>query len=849
MQLLSKYNWLLALLLVGALAAGLWMFYNKVYVPNYKPYKQVHPDSELVLEIADLQAFAKQWTPAQSTHLLQKISPITDDSSSLFVRFLQWAAQNHKPTEPTQRRGLFTLSADNSLEGILPAQGLPLSLLRNSWPQNHADTLWQPAADRLTIGGTHDSLYILQSGSSLIVRNCPLPAQPNAHNFWQSHTFEQLRKVRGKRAATHLFLRYPHSLHRHKMGLWWHCSGLDLYSQKQSLLMSGYSFVHDSLPQIGQLLQSQQAQGFSIPSQLPYTTLSYLHFSLHNHTSYHQAWQDLGKAYYGNSDYKKYVYISPQQQQMAAYQARWWAGEMAFLQTASLQSYAVFKATQGREASRQLAALSAHIGQYKNVEIRRMRHPHYLPKVFGLWFQSFAKPYFAIIDEWVIFAHSRFHLQAYIQAITQGHILQKNEQYQRYAQNIAEGNSFTAYGMQHSTAKALFPALQHLPFVQQATQSSLQLHWQNAMLYTSLHCDYTPIQAPKKQSQWQSETEGDIAAQACMAHNAQGRQQYLVFDNFHKLYMISQKGNIAWDMQLPQPIIGRIHELYQHGKYYYAFATAQQLYLIDSQGRFAPGFPIAMEAEATTGVSPIRVGGHKASPRLLLAAANGQIYSYTIDGKATPGWQCQNTRRRFHKALYHVVSRGKDYIVAEADNHEVLMFDRRGKKRLQIRQSFENALGADFYDNKTNSKGIMISTDTDGKLVYVPRKGKVRKTDFGSFSAKHFFLYLDINNNGQKDFIYLDGRKLQAYNKFKKTLFTYSFEHAISHKPQTFSYRGKTYICVFDAVAKEAYIFDDKGLATKKIQSDTPPLLIQESNKAFLLLSRKKALLKYPFSL
>ena len=83
------------------------------------------------------------------------------------------------------------------------------------------------------------------------------------------------------------------------------------------------------------------------------------------------------------------------------------------------------------------------------------------------------------------------------------------------------------------------------------------------------------------------------------------------------------------------------------------------------------------------------------------------------------------------------------------------MTDRRGSRRMEIRKSFINALGSDLYVNITNqSKGLMLTTDQKGNLVYIPEEGAINSTSFGQRSENHYFIYSDFSNNKVMDFIF-----------------------------------------------------------------------------------------------
>ncbi|MDV7396624.1 hypothetical protein RZS08_34830, partial [Arthrospira platensis SPKY1] len=99
---------------------------------------------------------------------------------------------------------------------------------------------------------------------------------------------------------------------------------------------------------------------------------------------------------------------------------------------------------------------------------------------------------------------------------------------------------------------------------------------------------------------------------------------------------------------------------------------------------------------------------------------------------------------------------------------ELRIVDRRGMPRISPRGELRKSKHAAFYINQTNSKGVLLTTERTGRLLYISAAGLLSTTDFGTYSEDHFFLYEDFTQNRSRDFIYLDGNTLQIFDRFKK---------------------------------------------------------------------------------
>ncbi|MBN1651859.1 MAG: phytase, partial [Bacteroidales bacterium] len=288
---------------------------------------------------------------------------------------------------------------------------------------------------------------------------------------------------------------------------------------------------------------------------------------------------------------------------------------------------------------------------------------------------------------------------------------------------------------------------------------------------------------------------------------------------------------------------------YKNGKWQYLFNSLNFIYLIDINGNNVGNYPIQLNAEASNGLVVLDYENNK-NYRIIVAGKNGELYNYELKGRLLKDWKAENTRKEICKPLQFLITNNKEYLVFEANNGNIIMTDRRGRKRMEIRTSFVNALGSDIYVNQTNrNKGVLLTTDTEGNLTYIPETGSVNKTSFGKMSENHFFIYDDFNGNNEMDFIYLDGNKLRVFDKFKNTLLSYDFDNPISLKPQLFKANNKIIIGVVDQIEKRLYLLDKNGLIQdEKLQGNTPFIVEKLSKNAApsLLIGLDNSIFNYP---
>jgi hypothetical protein len=241
------------------------------------------------------------------------------------------------------------------------------------------------------------------------------------------------------------------------------------------------------------------------------------------------------------------------------------------------------------------------------------------------------------------------------------------------------------------------------------------------------------------------------------------------------------------------------------------FNTGNYIYLIDREGHYVSGYPRKLHSKATNGLVLFDYLNNK-DYRILLAKSDKKVYNYDKNGKEVSGWSQPKMKNIVIKPVNRLVANNKDYIIISDIGEEVKIVNRRGNKRINISGKINKAKNSDFYVNKTNSKGIIITTDVEGKLVYISSSGRLSRTDFGNFTPDHFFLYEDFNGDRVMDFIYVDNGKLQVFDRFKKVLFEYDFGSPITISPQVFKLgRNRQLLGITDDNSKTIYLFDENG--------------------------------------
>jgi hypothetical protein len=296
-------------------------------------------------------------------------------------------------------------------------------------------------------------------------------------------------------------------------------------------------------------------------------------------------------------------------------------------------------------------------------------------------------------------------------------------------------------------------------------------------------------------------------------------------DQAGTLYRIDATGTILWKVGMDEDVLSGIFPVKagEGQAICYLFNTPSNLCLVDSGGGMLPGYPVTLPSRATSGLILTEPEG-KTGPMLLYAGEDNRLYAIDIWGKVLPAWGLPNLGSRLSAPVVHLTVKKEDRYIAACDDGDVVIADRKGKVLYRTPPGFVHARHGGFYVNRTNSKGDLLTTDAAGNLSYLPGK-TIPKVTFGHYTPDHYFIYHDFNGDGDPDFIYIDGKNLSVFNRFKKNLFSFTFDEKVKDPPVIVTTHGKeTLLGVVTREDDRVYLFNKSGLIpqSRLIKGHTP---------------------------
>lgn len=474
--------------------------------------------------------------------------------------------------------------------------------------------------------------------------------------------------------------------------------------------------------------------------------------------------------------------------------------------------------------------------KFNGHSINQIKYEYLLSSLFGTAFGPIKNNYYMFIGDYAVFANSKDMLVSILQMYDTGKTLDLNDNFKKYSDNLSSIENISLFikprdivyllplFIENETNKLLF---NNKDVIKDVQGISFQFTNDGPLAYTNFYLKLGKTYSEENLALWKIQLDDEIVGTPSLVRDhSTNKYMVLAFDKSSNLYLISTDGQLLWKKRIDGLPQGRIHQVdyYKNGKVQYLFNTRDFIYLVDKNGKFVKNYPKKLNPASTNGLNVFDYNRRK-NYRLMLAQADKKVYNYNLNGTKVNGWKEPHTQNIVNESVKRVVANNKDYILITDIDNKTKIVNRKGNERIKIKGDLKKARNSEFYVNRTNSKGIILTTNEFGKLTYIKSNGKLDQTDFGSYSKDHFFLYEDFNDDNSVDFIFVDGRKLRVFDRFKKELFSYDFEFEINIKPMFFSLgRKQSVLGIVSDQEKTIYLFDSKGntIISRGLVGETP---------------------------
>jgi hypothetical protein len=695
------------------------------------------------------------------------------------------------------------------------------------------------------------------SNSLKLVESSLDQRQSNSETFSEAE-FKEIMNTSGKNVDANVYIKlipFNDMLgYRSKQSQVGEFAALDLLVKEDVLLLNGFISSRDSKINLYNIFSGNEPTDSRCPSILPEQTLEFYKIGFDNFDSLCCSPSKLKLL-------NEELQGKPISNELKKRFINWTGREVTVARTGEgyLASFAV------KEGSSPLQDLDALLDknysrEFFGTQFHKLEGDGLMRDLLWPYSHGIDMPYMGLIGGFMVFCSSEHIMQQVIKGHALGRTLIKSNKYKFFSRNITDQSQLYHYLDLEPVVRSNVDSFSDLiirkiagndedrtPLPVYNGQFSAAGEW----FYTNLSFTFlsdVPEQAsylwsiaPDNQhvtGTWNVDLPGKDG-HVLLASTASGR-----------VYLIDENGNINGSTRINGEIMGEIASMNATNGIYLVFNTADQLHKIDLTGQEAEGFPMDLEAAAVAGLTLVKYPDQK-DYRVLVPGIDNKIYNFDESGKQVKGWKYPELPSTPAGSAIYLESDKKDYLIFTDAEGNILVTDRRGKERVKVKEHVNRAAHSGLYINRTNSKGLFITTDQQGHLTYISSKGNIKKTVFGNFTNEHYFLYSDINGDGNRDFVYFDLKQLQVFDRFKKHLINIKLPERPASMPLIIEGESKRKSFFYRGASGTIYQIDHKGRLQHTEQLVTGSRFSawrnNQNGMVFVMISGENNIFLYPF--
>ena len=474
--------------------------------------------------------------------------------------------------------------------------------------------------------------------------------------------------------------------------------------------------------------------------------------------------------------------------------------------------------------------LRLDIGEFRLNEqivykIYQMPVKNFGERVFGKTFAGVFTNYCTVYGNCVIMGASFESVKEFIRSLILKETLDNNPIYKEFAGGLSQPLSLYLW---ISPGRAL-PFLkdylsvniygrleEQTETLRKVESAGWQLGAEEGKIYNVGRLVYNPVIRTKPSTIWRCRLDSVVTFSPQLVINPEEKErpEVVVQDAGNNLYLIGNDGRILWKIKLKRPVMGEVYQVnyFRNKKLQFLFNTEDAIHMIDREGNYIKNYPVILPAKATNGIGVFDYD-RSFDYRIFVACNNKRVYAFDRNGTLITGWEPSLAEGDILQPVQFFRVAGKDYIVY-SDKGKTYIMDRKGKPRVMLTEQISPSQNNGF--TLEPARGInparLITTDIEGTICMIGFDGSVKKLTTDKFSDKHFFICEDLDNNGLREYIFIDGDSLKVYNSDGKLRFSKKFPTTIDIAPKVFDLpeKGKK-IGIADSNNNQLYLYNANG--------------------------------------
>ena len=436
--------------------------------------------------------------------------------------------------------------------------------------------------------------------------------------------------------------------------------------------------------------------------------------------------------------------------------------------------------------------------ELKNSKIYEYNVSGALPTLFGNLFDGVTGKYYAIVDNYVIFGNSINSLNLFLKDYADEKTLKDNNDYVSFSKNISvESNLYLYCNIKKSLGvllnyvnKNIFKSLSsNIELFKNFDALACQLKSSGKLFYGNICLRTNTSTTDESSALWASKLDTAILNSPQVVPDVSGRSKKIIaFDGSSNMYLIEKDGMIKWKIQIKEKPLSKVFvvDISKNGKSEYVFNTQSYIYCIDGDGKNVDNFPLQLSDASSEPMTVADLANNK-DYRFIVPCKN-KILNFLKNGSPNKGWTFTNTKNNICKEVAYIKYNGTDYFITNDIDGNIYVLDKRGNEKLKMKSTIKVAQNSNFYFVKSdkNNKVKILTTNYSGSLVFIASSGQPEIKTISKFSPFHYFLYEDVNNNNQNEYVFVDNNKLSEFNSDLKQTCSFNAPAAISDNPIIF---------------------------------------------------------------
>jgi len=389
----------------------------------------------------------------------------------------------------------------------------------------------------------------------------------------------------------------------------------------------------------------------------------------------------------------------------------------------------------------------AYLERYGGTTIRQIGIPDFPSSVFGSLFTGFGSCYYAPVKGYIIFANEVSALKQLLDQEASGDVWSNSIRQRSLLQQAKPDANFSVY-LRTSAAWNLILSnlssrwqeqfIQKSASIQSFEEVTLQLVSRSNFYETDLvlhHLQDAPGMASKNEFLINRRLKFNrpLQSQVFVVKNpSDQRTEMLVQDKALELHFISGTGEKVGQKTLDSPIVSGIYQvdLHQDGNLQFVFATERRVCLLDRQGHWVAGFPLALPGEVPIHNLSVMDNPSKAY-RFLVSDTRGNLYMMDTTRNFQEGWHPKVLGHPLSAPVRHVQVQGLDYLLVVQQNGTINVLNAQGESYAGFPIALQAKISSPLsFREGPSAESCELTFLTDkGELVQTNLLGQVKNRE------------------------------------------------------------------------------------------------------------------------